>query len=112
MKLSDADADYLPSGAVPDAIADILLATASGPSPWPWPKNGILLASPAERVRVPAARVAVVDTTGAGDTVMASLIADVVDDDVEAAGRRATAAAAITVSRTGAGLPHWSELAL
>lgn len=81
-------------------------------------------------VTVPAARAAVVDTIGAGDTVMAALIAALIDAGVIAAGcpgarARLTAltptqltdilgfavqAAAITVSRAGADPPWRREL--
>ena len=62
----------------------------------------------------------VVDTIGAGDTFMASLLtepsvrAGVAPSaaDLQEIGERAVAAAAVTVSRAGADLPWESELTL
>lgn len=76
-------------------------------------------------VEVPAARVQVVDTVGAGDTVMAALIAELhaptaadarariagwSSGELEALLRRCAAAAGITVSRPGADPPWAAEL--
>lgn len=120
IKLSDADADFLLPGTPPDEVADVLLADGVRLVVLTLAEHGLLLANVAGRVRVPAAPAVVVDTIGAGDTVMTSLIADLADgrltldeaDELEAAGRRATAAAAITVSRSGADLPRTAELGL
>jgi fructokinase len=118
LKLSDADADYLLPGLVPDEIADLALAAGVRSVIITLGAKGMLMASAADRVLVPAVQGTVVDTIGAGDTVMCSLIADLVQGrwhttgGLEAVGRRAAAAAAITVSRPGADLPRAGELGL
>ena len=71
-----------------------------------------------EKVRVDAVEVAVADTVGAGDTVGAILVEAIVKDGLEALSRvklemmlkRATKAAAITVSRSGAKPPTLKEI--
>jgi fructokinase len=80
------------------------------------------LASGIDRVSVPAVKSRVADTVGAGDSFMAALIWSLVfqgagwngrsvsGDRLEETGRAAARAAAITVSRTGADLPTFSEL--
>jgi fructokinase len=78
--------------------------------------HGATLATATSEVRVASVRASVVDTIGAGDTYMASLVADVLalgdrplgDEVVRLMGERAARAAAITVSRRGADLP-WAE---
>ena len=78
---------------------------------------GALLATRDHRVRLAAPSVRVVDTIGAGDTFMTSLICSLLEDPspptataLERAGTRAVNAAAITVSRAGADLPWVREL--
>jgi fructokinase len=118
LKLSDADAEYLLPGLTPDGIADLALDAGACSVVVTLASEGVLLATATGRVRVPAARTTVVDTIGAGDTVMCSLIADLVQgrwpssERLEAVGRRAAAAAAITVGRPGADLPRAAELGL
>ena len=115
VKLSDADAEYLFPGNSPDAVADVLLGAGVGLVVVTRAQDGLLLADRTDRVRVPAVPATVIDTIGAGDTVMASVLADVARGrdltDLESVGRRAAAAAAITVSRAGADLPRAGELA-
>ena len=118
VKLSDEDAGYLYPDhdlrQVLDAIARLgprLVAVTRGPL-------GAALAADGEFVEVPARTVQVVDTIGAGDTFMASLIADypaihagaISAEDLFAVGEAAVAAAAITVTRAGADLPWATEL--
>jgi fructokinase len=118
VKLSDADAGYLLPGASPDEVVDAVLSQGARLVVLTLAEHGLLLATGLRRTRVPAAHVLVADTIGAGDTVMTSLIADVVQgralldgaDDLDAIGHRAAVAAAITVSRMGADLPRVSEL--
>jgi len=65
--------------------------------------GGAVWLSPAECFHVPAHKVDVVDTTGAGDTFTGYLLASLEQGMApEAAMRRATAAAALCVSRAGA----------
>jgi fructokinase len=119
VKLSDADAGYLLPGASADEVVDAVLSQGVRLVVLTLAEHGLLLATGLARARVPAAHAVVADTIGAGDTVMASLIADVVQgrapldgtDDLDAIGHRAAVAAAITVSRMGADLPRASELA-
>ncbi|MGP3533553.1 carbohydrate kinase family protein [Microbacterium sp. RD1] len=90
---------------------------------------GALAVGRAGAVRVPATTTTILDTVGAGDTFMGTLIdtllhfggaasalrarlQQLTTDDVTAALRRSAAAAAITVSRRGMDPPTRTELAL
>lgn len=118
VKLSDEDARWL----YPDATADDVLARlrALGPRVAVMTKGagGAVLASAVGSVAVPAARVEVIDTIGAGDAYMSSLIAALVAGfptdlaALEALGRRCATAAAITVSRAGAQPPTGQDVAV
>ena len=71
-----------------------------------------------EKVSVDAVKVAVADTVGAGDTVGAILVESIVKDGLDTLSgvklemmlKRATKAAAVTVSRTGANAPTLKEI--
>lgn len=118
VKLSDEDAAWLfpgmPVGEVADRIlglgAKIVAVTLGG--------QGAVLATQANTVTVAAPAVTVVDTVGAGDTFMAALIDALLphpdlnldDDALRGVGAYAVAAAAITVQRAGADLPHRHQL--
>jgi len=118
VKLSDEDAEWLyPEEKIEDTLNRILqlgpvlaVVTRGG--------DGSLLFTRAARVELPSARVNVVDTIGAGDTYMASLIdsllhldpAHLSTADLRRMGERASAAAGITVSRAGAALPNRAEV--
>jgi fructokinase len=118
VKLSDEDALWLyPKESIDDVIdtildygADVVAVTRGG--------DGSRLATRTDRIDVPSRTVQVVDTIGAGDTYMASLIASVrgldvtelTASDLQRIGERAAAAAGITVSRAGAALPSAAEL--
>jgi len=118
VKLSDEDAYWLyPEEKIEDTLNRILklgpvlaVATRGG--------NGSLLFTHDVRVELPSARVNVVDTIGAGDTYMASLIdsllhldpAQLNSADLRTMGERASVAAGITVSRPGAALPNRAEV--
>jgi fructokinase len=123
VKLSDDDAAWLAPDRDPVEMARAL--SASGPALVVLTRGpaGLLLIGRGVEVEVPAPRVTVSDTVGAGDTVLASLMvalapggrdglevmaADRVGLDV--LGHMAVAAAAITVSRVGADPPTKSEL--
>jgi ribokinase len=74
---------------------------------------GAVLVTPTEVVAVPAHAVATVDTTAAGDCFAGALAAaSARGDDLVAAMRFASAAAALSTTRTGAqsSLPHRSEV--
>jgi fructokinase len=119
LKLSDEDAAWLFPGEPLESVVDQLLAAGPQLVVATRGSAGLLLATPETRVEVSAPVVSVVDTIGAGDTVMTSLVADLVaglltlepGDDLAAVGIRAAAAAAITVSREGADLPCTEDLA-
>ncbi|WP_123291694.1 carbohydrate kinase [Curtobacterium sp. PhB78] len=115
LKLSDEDAAWLYPGDSANAVLERLLklgvmlgAITSGAA-------GATLATTRERVTVPSERVDVVDTVGAGDTYMATLIWQLQDNTITLdaldsialtrLGQVSTSAAAITVSRRGADLP-------
>lgn len=118
VKLSDEDARWLyPTASVDDIIDRVrgvgprLVALTEG-------GDGAILATATDRVRIAAPRVDVVDTIGAGDTFMASLITSLTDTgsaeldraSLQRIGADAVRAAAITVSRAGADIPWRAEL--
>lgn len=119
VKLSDEDAGFvfpgLDEAGVLEAIGDLgprVVALTLG-------SRGAVLAAEGLIVRVPGRRVAVADTIGAGDTFMASLVADypplhgsrLTEGRLRELAVRAVYAAAITVGRLGADLPWSAELA-
>ncbi|MGC1259344.1 MAG: carbohydrate kinase [Jannaschia helgolandensis] len=115
VKLSDVDIDWL--GMTPDEVLDAgarILCLTEGAA-------GVRAITREAEVRVPAHRVEVVDTVGAGDTFNAGFLAGLhragvlgkqapSDGDLRAALELGVAAAAITVSRAGANPPWASEL--
>lgn len=118
LKLSDEDAAFLYPGVdeagILTAIGDLgprLVALTRG-------ARGAVLAADGQVVEVPGRRVAVADTIGAGDTFMASLVADypplhvaeLTEQHLRILALRAVDAAAITVGRPGADLPWAAEL--
>lgn len=116
VKLSDEDAHWLYPGL---SLSEVIARVAAGGTRLvviTLGADGAVLAAGGERVEVPAVNVPVVDTIGAGDTFMSSLIADYIDvhanelttSILRKLGRRAASAAAITVSRAGADLP-WAD---
>ncbi len=116
VKMSDEDAAWLYPGSSLDEVLDAVLALGARLAAITLGSKGAILVNAEHRVWVPAPTVAVVDTIGAGDTFMSSLVAEVAADGsvgldrsaLERIGRDAAAAAAITVSRAGADLP-WSD---
>ena len=119
VKLSDEDAEWLFPGASVEEVLDTIIALGPRLAAITLGGEGAMLATSADHVRIPAMRVDVVDTIGAGDTFMASLIASVAQEGsapldraaLERWGTAAARAAAITVSRAGADLPWSTELA-
>jgi fructokinase len=138
LKLSDEDAEWLyPGAGVDEAIDRILqLGDASGAGPGPAlvvvtrGGDGAVLASRTERVAARGVPVAVVDTIGAGDSLMSALlfrVAGLLDDGIPPAALRdgsafdrallddlgafAVRCAAVTVSRAGANPPLLAEVA-
>ncbi|MCP3425691.1 carbohydrate kinase [Rothia sp. AR01] len=106
-----------------DAGASLVVVTRGELGPW-----AVSRGTGPEGVRVPAHRVEVADTVGAGDSLMAALISALVDRGISGAGAAervaalgevevaeilayAAKAAGITVSRAGANPPTREELA-
>jgi fructokinase len=118
VKMSDEDASWLyPTRSPLDVLTTVrglgprlAVITLGG--------AGSILSAGDFLIEVPASRVDVIDTIGAGDTYMAVLIDAVLQegtqsltpDVVRRVGRRASRAAALTASRAGAELPTRSEL--
>jgi fructokinase len=121
-KLSDEDAEYLYPGTPPEIVLDFLIDGGVSVAAITRGGNGADLASGGNRVSIPAVRTRVADTVGAGDSFMAALIwalafdgdgwdgGPISADRLEAIGDTAARAAAITVSRPGADLPHLGDL--
>lgn len=126
LKLSEDDASWLGEGADPLAAARRFAGT--GPAAVVLTRGAaglVALTAPGELVEVPAVRVPVVDTIGAGDTVQAALLAWLHEhaalrpEAVRALGpaawtdalRFAAAAAALSCSRPGGEPPFAAELA-
>lgn len=111
VKMSDEDAAVLFPGASLDLVLDRLLEAGVETAAITSGAEGARIATASARVRVPAVRTRVIDTIGAGDTFMASIIDSLVAGPagggaaLEELGHRAAALAAITVSRAGADLP-------
>lgn len=124
VKLSDEDAALLRPGVPLERVVvdlarlarvQLAVLTRGG--------SGLLLSTGGGTVTVPAPRMPVVDTIGAGDTVTAALLTallnrglllagsdPVSDDDATEAGLFAVGAAAVTCSRPGADPPWRQEL--
>jgi fructokinase len=124
VKLSDEDLAWFGEGGTHDEIAarwlemgpKLVVITAGSKGASGWTKDG--------KVTVPARKVTVVDTVGAGDTFNAGILASLHDGglltkqavaaltaaQVEAALTLAGSAAAVTVSRAGANPPRRQEL--
>lgn len=115
LKLSDEDAAWLYPGDSADAVLDRLLELGATLAVVTTGAAGATLATTRARVAVPSDRVDVVDTVGAGDTYMATLIWQLQDtivtiDALDSSaltrlGQVSASAAAITVGRRGADLP-------
>ena len=111
LKLSDEDASWLYPGLNENDLLDRLFARGPTVVAITRAANGAVIASPELRLEVAAVSVDVRDTVGAGDSFMAALIAELMDDKpLDAAATTAIAAAAITCSRSGAQLPTRAEL--
>ncbi len=115
VKMSDEDADFLYPGADVDEVLDTAISLGAQLAVVTRGAEGAVLATERDRVRVGGSPVDVVDTIGAGDTFMATLIdsllarAPLGADQLSQMGREAARLASITVSRLGADLPWASE---
>jgi len=118
VKMSDQDAEWLHPGATIDQVADELLALGPALVALTMGERGALIATARHRLVVPGMPVTAVDTIGAGDTFMSSVIRSVLAHGsagldlptLERLGRDAVHAASLTVSRAGADLPWQREL--
>lgn len=118
VKMSDDDASWLYPGAGIDQVIDAVLDLGPTVVAITLGERGAVIANAEHRVTIPAVSVDAVDTIGAGDTFMATLIHSVIEHGsrelcrhaLERIGRASVGAAAITVSRAGADLPWESEL--
>ena len=118
VKLSDEDAQWLHPGVPVDAVLDMLLGWGARLAVITRGAEGVVIATPSHRLPTDAVPVRVVDTIGAGDTVMASMIGSLVrhgaggfsEQRLRTIAEDARAAAAVTVSRAGADLPWSAEL--
>ncbi|RZQ63306.1 carbohydrate kinase family protein [Amycolatopsis suaedae] len=121
LKLSVEDAEWLAGGMDLDAAVSSWLDSGVTAVVLTHGAEGLSVRTAGLAVRVPSSRVEVVDTIGAGDTVQGALLAwfnhrgvtDVAvlgEQDWAAALGYAAAAAAITVSRSGAEPPTEAEL--
>ncbi len=119
IKLSSEDAAWLYPGIASDEIARKLLTLGANLVVVTDGSKGAHLFSRHAAVNIPVMQVHVVDTVGAGDSFMASLIANLLDagdmvldhDRLHHLGTMAATAAAITVTRQGAVPPTASEIA-
>jgi 2-dehydro-3-deoxygluconokinase len=96
-----------------DALADWCLALGAKTVALKLGAEGALIADGSRRWRVPPHRCKPVDATGAGDTFAGALLARLVaGDDLEAAARYATVAAALSTEGYGAvePIPHASRV--
>jgi fructokinase len=119
VKLSDEDAAWIFPGASEEAVARTLLTARTSLVAITRGSDPAILASELATVLIPAHRVDVIDTIGAGDAFMAGLIdawLQATDTTLDAAaldrlGEHAALCAALTVQRAGAVPPTRSELA-
>jgi 2-dehydro-3-deoxygluconokinase len=90
----------------PDALVDRMLALGAKTVALKLGAAGAIVATPAERHRIPPYRVDAVDATGAGDTFGGAFLARLLGgDDIRAAGRYAAVAAALSTTGFGAVAP-------
>ncbi|MEH1015010.1 carbohydrate kinase [Micromonospora sp. CPCC 206060] len=80
VKLSAADAGVLYPGGTPEQVTQRLRGLGAEVVVVTLGAQGALVAAGADPVRVPAPQVDAVDATGAGDSVMAALVADLLAD--------------------------------
>ena len=118
IKVSDEDLNWLYPGKAIDEIVSKWIETGVQLVVVTLGDKGIIAYRENERVSVNAVKVVVADTVGAGDTVGAVLVEAIVKNGLDKLTgevlksmlNRATKAAAITVSRTGANPPSKEEI--
>ena len=118
VKLSDEDARWLYPALTDDEVLGLIRERGAAIAVITRGAQGARLSAGAASIDIEPVQVAVVDTIGAGDSFMASLIdslceygsVNLDETQLRTMGARAAAAAAITVSRAGALLPTRQEL--
>lgn len=128
VKASDEDVAWLYAGATPQHAIDTWTSLGPGIVIITCGAQGALVHANGNTTKVPAAKVEVADTVGAGDSFMAGLVSGLLDagllgdaesrsrlaratiDDIRPAVDRALACSGITVSRVGANPPRRDEL--
>ena len=118
IKVSDDDINWLYPDKSIDDVANAWLAKGARLVVVTFGDKGLSAFSKTEKISVPAQKVIVADTVGAGDTVGAILIEAIIESGLEKLHGevlrkmldRAAKAAAITVSRTGAVPPTRDEI--
>lgn len=89
-----------------EAIADYYLKLGAPVVALKMGADGSLIVTPTRRYRLPPHKVTAVDATGAGDTFDGAFLARLLEgDDIEAAGRYANVAAALSTTGYGAVTP-------
>jgi 2-dehydro-3-deoxygluconokinase len=100
------DSQQLTGLTAPEAIADFYLGLGAPLVALKMAHEGCLIATPQERLHLPAHRVTAVDATGAGDTFDGAFLSRLLaGDDLESAGRYANVAAALSTRGYGAVTP-------
>ena len=118
VKVSDDDINWLYPDKSIDDVANAWLAKGAKLVVVTFGDKGLTAVSEQEKISVPAQKVIVADTVGAGDTVGAILVEAIIESGLEKLHGevlrkmldRAAKAAAITVSRTGAVPPTRDEI--
>jgi fructokinase len=118
VKVSDDDINWLYPDKSIDDVASAWLAKGAKLVVVTFGEKGLSAFSEQEKISVPAQKVIVVDTVGAGDTVGAIVVEAIIESGLENLHGevlknmldRAAKAAAITVSRTGAVPPTKDEI--
>ena len=118
VKVSDEDLRWLYPSLEIDQVVNNWLAKGPSLIVVTYGDKGLAGYRQGEKVSVDAVNVLVADTVGAGDTVGAILVEEIVKDGLDTLSgvrleimlRRATKAAAITVSRSGANPPTLKEI--
>lgn len=126
VKLSDEDAGWLYPGRTAGQVLAHLLACGPSLAALTRGQEGALLATKSETVQIPAPRVEVVDTIGAGDAFMGGLLHQLLErgvatdlrtgdelwpEELAEIGAFAARVAAMTVSSRGADPPRLADLA-
>ena len=123
VKLSDEDAEWLYPTMQPDEVLTRLLSLGAQLAVMTRGGKGLIIASAIARASVPAARIVVADTIGAGDSAMGAILDEAFrqglgipggmrldEPSLWAIGQWAVRVAGVTASRSGANPPTRTEL--